>query len=133
MDLPVGHTKTCLPTSARKGSPVALEDQRLSLIGNGFQCAAVAWLLAHQLQHWGLLNSFPMAEVFPGRLLKESVESLPDEQSELVRSISRSVDHKGSDVRLMTSEALNPSIWPRRPISPHLWVWQQSKAWKWKS
>eukprot|EP00973_Karenia_brevis_P026540 3662387-Karenia_brevis.AAC.1 len=97
MDLPRYHTKTCMPTGARKQSPNLLESERLSLIGNGFQCGAVAWLLAHVLLDWGLLKSMPEPSSFPGRSRENQGLASEIDAGALVRNLARSVDHKGSD------------------------------------
>ena len=43
------HTITCLPTRARKGSTVALEDLRCAMLGDSFICACIAFVLQHAL------------------------------------------------------------------------------------
>eukprot|EP00973_Karenia_brevis_P063652 8848803-Karenia_brevis.AAC.1 len=37
--------------------------------------------------------------------------------------LARSVDHKGSDVRMLTEEQMCPTAWPRRPINSDWWCW----------
>ena len=59
MDFAAGHTLPCQRTAARKERPYALEVQRCSLIGNGFQCGTVAWLLAHWAVAQGYLPAIP--------------------------------------------------------------------------
>eukprot|EP00975_Prorocentrum_lima_P014871 3153577-Prorocentrum_lima.AAC.1 len=46
----------------------------------------------------------------------------------MVAMLARSVDHKGSNVRVCTNEQRTPSVWPRRPIDPAWWSWQQVGA-----
>ena len=49
------HTFPCLRTADRKANPMLHEDTRLSLLGNSFQCAVVAFLSSHLLAARGYL------------------------------------------------------------------------------
>ena len=49
------HTFPCLRTADRKANPMRHEDTRLSLLGNSFQCAVVAFLSSHLLAARGYL------------------------------------------------------------------------------
>ena len=53
LDLGKRHTITCMPTSARKGSPRALEYARFKLLGDSFQCAVMTHLMQPLMVHLG--------------------------------------------------------------------------------
>ena len=50
----------------------------------------------------------------------------------LTVGLAGGADHRGSDVRLDTSEQWKPSQWPRSSINPKLWHWKVMLAFPWK-
>ena len=51
----------------------------------------------------------------------------------LIRAIHRTTCHRGSDVRIMTGDLLNPDAWPRRPVPSTLWSWKICVGYQWQS
>ena len=158
LDYPAGHTLTCRRTSARKGASHALEVCRCSLLGNGFQCATVAHLLAHWAVAAGYLKCVPpVSEMrlaggrssssdlsFEPSLLGESpgAAEVCKHEAELgkrspsvllTEELVRRADPRGSDVRLDTGALLRPGIWPRQPVNTGQWTWRTVAACDWKS
>ena len=121
-----GHTASAIGSSSLKSAAGSLT--RRKLVSQGLQVALCAPLLKKILDEWSLLS--PPAET----------TTLPDVhwrgwslEERLVVDHLRSVDHRGSDVRLDAGTLMSPSSWPRRSLRPHLWRWQTKFAWSWTS
>ena len=134
MDFPGRHTMTALPTKARKSSPKLLEDLRKSLIGDSFQCSAVALLLAPMLVGHRLLAAPLLVADMRSSPSVASVASVRESEqlSLLAKAHLAGADPRGSDVRLDSGELMEPKSWPRRPVDVRKWHWSAGWKTKWK-
>ena len=127
-----------MATSARKQHPQRLERARVALLSHSYSFTVVAWFLAHWPMAAGYLSS--ISEPLAMRLLSVSSDCLrslsPSECSQahemLVKQIFRRVTHRGSDVRLDSSQLMRPDVWPRQPTDPSRWTWKLLRSWKWE-
>ena len=126
------HTRCALKSGAAKSDPRALEVTRQALLGNAYHVEVVAWLASHLAVAWGYRDSVVSFEEIRSRRDLGGAASGPsqlasrgfsDEQL-LVLEQLRSVDSKGSDVRVDTGRLFDPSGWPRQPVDVGLWKWQ---------
>jgi hypothetical protein len=106
MDVRRRHTITCLPTRARKGSPVALEDLRCAMLGDSFSCACIAFALQHALLLDGLVPELQTVAEMRAPQAKGHALVLRREgmQYRLAQAHIAQADPRGSDVRLDTGE-----------------------------
>ena len=134
-----GHTLLCWSASDIKNNPRGYEDQRKSLIGDGFSCYAFAFVAAMLCQRFihiphydllwdrmGLAPGFcspveikaPLAKrlVYGGCVQNLGVEAMH-------ASLLRRVNHTGSDVRITTGMVLNPKAYPRQSSCSAWWHW----------
>jgi len=134
------------PKGERQASSPEMETERCSLMGNSFHVHVVAWLIGQLLREQKLWRQSPSPQqcvdgVSEKDLLSFSTYEHPgvqphflqDEKPELrlVRSHLRYVNHKGSDVRVMTGELFHPNCWPRKSAKPSLWRWQTVISFEW--
>jgi len=123
-----------------------MEIERCSWMGNTFQVHVICWLLGQMLREHGIWRHAPSPQqcvdgVTERDLLALSIfelsgdilvpESRETPELQLVRSHLRNVNHKGSDVRIMTGELFHPKCWPRKSAKPSLWRWRAVVSFTW--
>ena len=54
--------------------------------------------------------------------------STPQLEKQVLLSLVRAADYRGSDVRLDSGELFRPAAWPRRAIDPGKWTWHKLVA-----
>ena len=137
LDFAPRHTVTAMPTRARTQSVQQLEDVRVSLLGDSFQCVCVAQLLMPMLMKRGYApKHLTPAEMRgsdthtpAGRLQGASMDTL---EKALASAHIASCDPRGSDVRIDVGEPFDLRSWPRRPIDVDRWKWRPVLQTKWK-
>eukprot|EP00438_Fugacium_kawagutii_P032554 Skav201090 [mRNA] locus=scaffold2562:77913:81556:+ [translate_table: standard] len=131
------------------------EDQQQQMTGNSWAIIVVARLLAGlaiDRQHFAARNIVEdLWQVW--RALEDRVQQLKQtrglhrrwlllrlilmarlsEEQLLVYLLSRSVSHRGSDVRMDTGIPFCASDFARRSVDPTLWGWKVLMAYKWKA
>ena len=122
-----GGTAGAIGSSALKSSAGLLV--RRKLVSQGMQVDLCLPLLKEVLYRWQQV--LPAAAVPPDA--GEVAWRGWNLEQRLVVDHLRSVDHRGSDVRLDAGTLMAPSSWPRRSLRPHLWKWQVKFAWRWTS
>ena len=132
-----------------KKSKVNYEDERLSLLGDSFSVfsfiiAAVALCVRHiphmNYQHlarrMGLSPGFKAPIKWEALLCRELKYGFPFETSFSVQDLNRlllcRVNHTGSDIRITTSEVLNPKGVPRQSVEASWWRWLPSFRVRWQ-
>ena len=120
----------------RKARPQPFEDARCSLCGNSIVVGVLAWLFAQLLYARGMVDSVVSPQQVVDSISLDWQERGGNSTSAsgipLVQQCVRSAAPKGSDVRIMTGELMNTSLWPRRQIPPTMWKWRVVIAYKWK-
>ena len=101
MDFKRRHIITCMPTRARKASPVALEDERCAVLGDLFSCARVAFVLQHALDLDGLMPRLQTVAEMRQALPQECHPELSRDEMQyrLAQVHTAQADPRGSDVR----------------------------------
>ena len=153
MGLPLNFTEQCKPKAFRSANPLATDDIRMSLVGNGWHAGVVSCLLQPLFHRLGLAPKRSVAEVVsllhPGGgkdlssiLLKEKQERpLPfartphdsEAPQRLVSKLCHLVSAKGSDVLLTAGNEPIPKYHRlRNSLSPKLWKWKVLCGWRWK-
>ena len=137
LDFAPRHTLTCMPTRARNQQQRELEDTRVSLLGDSFQCLCVAQLLMPMLVRRGYATEHLTPAQMRGSDLKVSPGLLRgasggELQKALARAHIASCDPRGSDVRIDVGEPFDLRSWPRRPIDVDRWNWQPVLQTRWR-
>ena len=133
-----------------KSNPRQASARRCSLLGDSFCCYIVAWLISHLFVKWGYLTRVPTlreignGEVGPlltssvGQSPSSPVPSRPDRVTsqwspiqQLTLQLAASVDNRGSDVRLVSGELLQPHRISRQSVDARLWRWRVAFFWEW--
>ena len=139
------HTLAAMKSSEAKSNPRAEYAERASMIGDGFQHAAVAFVFGHLFAELGYLSRAPEIEeilqrrVWPLHVTRGAdVVRLPAFQASMslaervVRWYVSRTDLRGSDVRLCEGELLKPHHVSRQSSEPHMWRWRTTMSWAWK-
>eukprot|EP00438_Fugacium_kawagutii_P014167 Skav213280 [mRNA] locus=scaffold2944:203357:206395:+ [translate_table: standard] len=142
------HTAVCWSASDIKRDPSGYEDQRCSLVGDGFNLYSFvlfAWALcfrwmpptsfAHLCSRMGMAPGFvaPLHVTCPvARRLVYGCGSLPPRTvGDLSRVLLTRVNHTGSDVRVTTGLVVNPKAFPRQSAAANWWRWQATFKTRW--
>jgi len=130
----------------RRSGTAAMEVERCCWMGNTFQVHVISWLIGQLLREHGVWRQAPSPQQCVDGISEKdlltfsSFESVPSgskpEREEavelqLVRFHLRNVNHKGSDVRVMTGELFHPNCWPRKFAKPSLWRWRAVISFTW--
>ena len=139
------YTLAAVKSSQAKADPQAEQDLRSSLIGNGFNCFVVAWLVSHLAAQLGYLQRPPTpAEVKQGEVHKLAMRLAPDVCDERPRSVEWGPEERltrwylaragqrGSDVRLVSNELASPDRVQFAAIDPRLWRWRTQLSLRWQ-
>lgn len=142
------HTSVCWSASAIKADPVGYEDQRCSLVGDGFSMYSFvlfAWAMgfkwmpptsySHLTRRMGMAPGFvaPLGMECPlaRRLVYGSCGSPPRTVADLTRVLLTRVNHTGSDVRVTTGMIVNPKAYPRQSAAALWWKWDDVFRCRW--
>ncbi|CAE7580461.1 Dnmt3c [Symbiodinium natans] len=145
------HTAFCLPASEAKKSARAVEDERLSLVGDSFSVLSFGWVAGQlcrafrpELGAQELLNVLGLA---PGHCARpgtfapmgrwkdygSSSLNLSALGEEVIASkLCLGANHTGSDVRISTGELFAPSKGVRQSVDAVWWTWKQVYQKRWK-
>ena len=137
LDFAPRHTLTCMPTRARSQNAQQLEDARVSLLGDSFQCLCVAQLLMPMLVTRGYAPKHLTPSEMRGSDLQVPAGQMQGaSKQELEKALARaniaSCDPRGSDVRIDVGEPFDLRSWPRRPIGVDRWAWRPMLQTRWK-
>ena len=140
-----GHTLGALRSSEAKSNPKLDFAVRASMLGDGYQHLAVAWIMGNLACQLGYLSQVPTIgairakHVYPLHVSRQAQcwggvplrweASLPERLS---RWLLSRVDARGSDIRLCTGELLKPHRVSRQACNPHLWRWRAQMSWTWR-
>ena len=137
LDFAPRHTMTCMPTRARSQMGKALEDVRVSLLGDSFQCMCVAQLLLPMFVMYG----YAARHLTPAEM-RGSDQHVPRGpmrgrtndllERDLARAHIAACDPRGSDVRIDIGEPFDVRSWPRRPIDVQRWNWKPVRQTRWR-
>eukprot|EP00438_Fugacium_kawagutii_P011483 Skav211701 [mRNA] locus=scaffold1535:220625:222286:+ [translate_table: standard] len=134
------HTALCWSASQIKADPKGYEDERCSLIGDGFSMYSfviIAWALcfdfmpvtsySHLVQRMGLAPGYcaPLDRICPlaRKLQYGGTAGSGGSVADLTRELLRRVNHTGSDVRVSSGAILNPKAFPRQSVPACWWNW----------
>lgn len=143
-----GHTKSCLPASSAKQSYERYEDIRCSLCGDSFAISSFAIIGAVLCQDLtprmtpqqivDRLGLAPGASAHPSvrapmtRFLQYSDGVAADTTvEELSQQLGASVNHTGSDVRVLTGQVLNKKVSSHASIKAMWWQWRHLFNLRW--
>eukprot|EP00438_Fugacium_kawagutii_P023130 Skav208787 [mRNA] locus=scaffold931:260209:264566:- [translate_table: standard] len=142
------HTSLCWSASDIKKDEVGYEDQRCSLVGDGFSMYSfvlVTWALCYRTMaptsYLHLCNRMGMAPGYCAPLDREchlarklvygSCGRDPRTVADLSRLLLRRVNHTGSDIRVSSGAVLNPKAFPRQSVVADWWQWESVFHCRW--
>ena len=119
------RTYPCLRAAERRGR--ALEDERLSLLGNSFLVPSVAWLLGQRLAQLGFLPRAPLISELNDPLRPWLWgQQLPDDEETrllwMARAYTSQQGHRGGEIRLdgLAAKGRRGRV---APLDPRQWWW----------
>ena len=147
LGFPVGYTRNCVPKGQQQGE--AYEDIRLTLLGNSWHVAIVAWLIQQLTLPLGLCKTGDLQQLLrnltPGQasdfstmltrpplhgrhaLVKEADTEL------LVKKLIGLSSMKGEDLMVQSGSDPAPRYFRLRASVPgRLWKWREISGWRWK-
>lgn len=144
-----GHTESARSASEIKQNKADYEDVRKTLCGDSFAVssfAIIAGVMSQELvprmspgqiiNRLGLapgVSAHPSQEVPLQRALAYGAPSgLPASRLQLVRQLGLTVNHTGSDVRLVTGEAMRRKLATHASVRAWWWQWKHLFNVKWK-
>ena len=150
------HTALAWSASQIKQNRVGYSDTRHRLLGDSFSIYSFVVIAAIMSQHWipqvayeHLAKRMGMAPGFRATLrsvipLRRSLsygfgnlcgERLTEGIQSLNRFLLRKTNHTGSDIRVVTGEAMNSRTYPRQSVAAAWWSWEHvfRKTWAQKS
>ena len=114
------------------------EDARLSSLGEGFHCGAVAWLLNKALVRWrvGVPNVTAqdiVDEYFAQPLLELSIlpESKHTNELYMARALVAYQCHVGGEIRSVPGRQFHGVTWPRHGLPADWWRWDTILSFPW--
>ena len=136
-----GHTATCMSASTTKRSKRTYEDTRLTLCGDSFSMVSFAIMgaamcsdLLPRMTPQMIVDRLGLA---PGASAHPSVTApltrkLAYGQSclkgvtptDLIKHLGKTVNHTGSDVRILTGQAMNRKLVAHASVRAFWWEWQ---------
>ena len=144
-----GHTATCMSASTAKRSKRAYEDARLTLCGDSFSmvsftimAAAMCSELVPRMPPQMIVDRLGLA---PGATAHPSLRvpltrklayggdpTRPTSPVDLVKHLGKSVNHTGSDVRLLTGQPMNKRLVAHASVRAGWWEWQPLFRVQWR-
>ena len=149
LGFPIGYTAHTGPKEQIKSQPQQHEDKRLSLLGNTWSVAVVAFLMLQLLRPLKLCLLVSLREVletlygdkpvFSESLLSwhglgsPKVSHDSEMPRRLVRKLMTLLSGKGSDIMLQLGGEPRQHQRFRNSIPAHLWQWKDICSWGWPS
>lgn len=147
------HTSLAWSASRSKGDPVGFDDCRHRLLGDSFSIYSFVVLAAscchqfvpsiayqHLAKRMGLAPGFrnilrrqvPLAKMLQYGSLHNDPEAFSNGVHLLNRFLLRKTNHTGSDIRVITGDAMASRSFPRQSVASVWWKWEHSFKTVWK-
>ena len=147
------HTSLAWSASRSKGDPVGFDDCRHRLLGDSFSIYSFVVLAAscchqfvpsiayqHLAKRMGLAPGFrnilrrqvPLAKMLQYGSLHKDPKAFSNGVHLLNRFLLRKTNHTGSDIRVITGDAMASRSFPRQSVASVWWQWEHSFKTVWK-
>ena len=126
---PPGITREVLAVKLRSNE-VRYKTERLGVLGNGFPCGPLSWLLNRALVGWGYsVEALQIQDIIDAyfNAFLPSQDRFGDEtrskDKDMVELLMRYRTHVGGQIKCMPGHEFLGSVWPRQSVNAGWWGW----------